>query len=126
MSEDSNENIVVFLEDNRQIQLMYKQFCKMDGINGVFYERPPSIEILLPYRTIITDFEMPEQSGLEVALQLRERGWDGKIALVSSLAESIYPLGCFDAYLVKPFTIQKLRGLLEELVGITPTQIKLE
>ncbi|MBS3148421.1 response regulator [Candidatus Woesearchaeota archaeon] len=120
-----SEDTVVFIEDSMHVQKVYQRFCENEGINGVFYEQPPALEILMQYRTIITDLEMPGKTGLEVVNELRGGGWNGRIALVSSLAEEVHHFGGFNAYLNKPFTFDQLRGVLEQLLEITPTEIEL-
>ena len=120
-----SEDTVVFIEDSMPVQNLYKRFCEREKIEGLFYEQPPALEVLMRYRTIITDFEMPGKTGLEVVNELRAGGWSGRIALVSSLAEEVHHFGGFNAYLNKPFTLDQLRGMLEQLLEITPTEIEL-
>ncbi|HEY2799410.1 MAG TPA: response regulator [Chthoniobacterales bacterium] len=72
-----------------------------------------------PFDVIITDHSMPLMTGLELVAQLRGRGFDGKIAVLSAhLNEDniqAYEALHVDLLLSKPFDIEELRHAVEVL-----------
>lgn len=72
-----------------------------------------------PFDVIITDHNMPLMTGLELVAQLRGRGFDGKIAVLSAhLNEDnvqAYEALHVDLLLSKPFDIEELRHAVEVL-----------
>jgi CheY-like chemotaxis protein len=73
-------------------------------------ETPPSVALL--------DYAMPGMTGLELARQLRDRGYRMPIGLVTGyaeIAEADAKARLLDGLLRKPFTLRELRGLLTRL-----------
>ena len=74
-----------------------------------------------PYDVIITDNNMPHLSGVELVRELKERGFRGKIMVLSAhltpeLRDS-YAQMDVDVLLDKPFDIHQLRETLDLLVA---------
>jgi DNA-binding response OmpR family regulator len=74
-----------------------------------------------PYDVIITDNNMPHLSGVELVRELKERGFCGKIMVLSAhltaeLREAYAQMNV-DVLLDKPFDIHELREKLDLLVA---------
>jgi DNA-binding response OmpR family regulator len=74
-----------------------------------------------PYDVIITDNNMPHLSGVELVRKLKERGFQGKIMVLSAhitleLREAYADMDV-DVLLDKPFDIHELRQKLDLLVA---------
>ena len=74
-----------------------------------------------PFDVIITDERMPHLSGVELVRELKERGFRGKIMVLSAhltpeLREAYTELDV-DVLLDKPFDIHQLRETLDLLVA---------
>lgn len=74
-----------------------------------------------PYDVIITDNNMPQLTGVELVRELRERGFRGKIMVLSAhltpeLREAYTQMNV-DIILDKPFDIHELREKLDLLVA---------
>ena len=74
-----------------------------------------------PFDVIITDERMPRLSGVELVRELKERGFPGKIIVLSAhltpeLREA-YAQMDVDVLLDKPFDIHQLRETLDLLVA---------
>jgi DNA-binding response OmpR family regulator len=74
-----------------------------------------------PYDVIITDNNMPHKSGVELVRAVRERGFRGKIMVLSAhltteLREAYTQMNV-DIMLDKPFDIHQLREALDLLVA---------
>lgn len=68
---------------------------------------------------LLLDIYMPEQTGIEGARQLRERGFDGSIIfLTTSKEHGVDAFGVEAAqYLVKPVTESRLHAVLDKIFG---------
>ena len=74
-----------------------------------------------PFDVIITDERMPHLSGVELVRKLKERGFRGKIMVLSAhltaeLREAYAQMNV-DVLLDKPFDIHQLRETLDLLVA---------
>lgn len=68
---------------------------------------------------LLLDIQMPEQNGMDIARQLRAQQCGTVLIFVTALSEYVYDafdVGAFQ-YLVKPFSDQKLREVLERAAG---------
>ena len=74
-----------------------------------------------PYDVIITDNNMPHLTGVELVRKLRERGFQGKIMVLSAYLtpelRAAYTGMNVDVILDKPFNIHDLREKLDLLVA---------
>lgn len=74
-----------------------------------------------PYDVIITDNNMPHLTGVEFVRKLRERGFQGKIMVLSAYLtpelRAAYTGMNVDVILDKPFNIRDLREKLDLLVA---------
>lgn len=74
-----------------------------------------------PYDVIITDNNMPYLTGVELVRRLRERGFKGKIMVLSAYLtpelRAAYTEMNVDVILDKPFNIHDLREKLDLLVA---------
>ncbi len=113
---------VLLAEDDPQLRLLIQQVMAGEGYevfaaaNGAealkIFDEPGSFFDLL-----ISDIVMPQMGGLELVKQLRQRGGNLKILLISGYSEVSnggIPEGC--AYLAKPFTPEKLLARIGEIV----------
>lgn len=73
-------------------------------------EQDPAIELL------ITDLRMPEMSGVELAQRALTLRPDLPVLLMSSHAPPAAGAGCFERFLVKPFSARKLLKVVSELL----------
>lgn len=71
---------------------------------------------------VLTDWNMPNKSGIELARDIRATGSTAPIIMVTTEAEKSRVLEAIQAgvndYLVKPFTADDLRKKLEKFVGL--------
>lgn len=66
---------------------------------------------------LLTDDRMPVMTGRELAWSLRERGFDGKILMVSGTADKDVLVDGVDELLQKPVNIDFLRNTIRRLLG---------
>jgi DNA-binding response OmpR family regulator len=74
-----------------------------------------------PYDVVITDNNMPHVSGVELVRELRERGFGGKIMVLSAHLTSdireAYEQMDVDVMIEKPFDVHELRRVLDSLAA---------
>ena len=74
-----------------------------------------------PFDVVITDNNMPGVSGIELARQLRERNFSGKIMVLSAHlsvdVRAAYEAMEVDAMMEKPFNVQALRQALDRIAA---------
>lgn len=97
----------------------YRVYQASNGVEGL-----RRVEELKP-DIVLTDFMMPVMNGADMAKALRD-GADGrelKIVMNSSLAESVIRkhFDDYDAFLQKPFDVEKLLAVIERLSRQPPS-----
>jgi CheY-like chemotaxis protein len=121
-----NDVSVLYVEDNIKLgdkathffeKLFYKVYQARNGRDG--------LELFLKHRPqiVVTDIEMPEVNGLEMAKQIRDVDKDVKIIITSAYDDKEYLLKTIDigitGYMIKPIPIgditQTLYKLAQEL-----------
>ena len=66
---------------------------------------------------VLLDRRMPDMSGDEVLTEIRERGFDCRVAMVTAVDPDFDILGMgFDTYVVKPTTDEELHETVETLI----------
>lgn len=88
----------------------YQVTVAPDGLDGLEIARREKPGL------IITDFQMPRLSGLEMIERLRASGYGNPIILTTaSLEEQLPRRPGYDAFLAKPYRLQALIELVETL-----------
>jgi two-component system, chemotaxis family, chemotaxis protein CheY len=83
-----------------------------DGVQAVALFQPGE------FRMVLTDWNMPGKTGIEVAREIRAQDKDVPIVMITTESEKSRVLEAIQAgvsdYLVKPFTPDQLRAKLEK------------
>lgn len=103
--------LAALLEIERDIEVVGRATDGRTAVEIVERERPD---------VLLTDIEMPEMSGLEVAAELRRLGAGVKVAILTTFARSGYLRRALDAgawgYLLKDAPADKLADALRRIV----------
>ncbi len=115
--EDRRENIV-FIANNILKPLGFEVITAMDGPTGLAKAQEEAPDL------IISDLKLPGLGGLEVLEQLREKGINIPTIVMTfhgteETAVRALRLGARD-YLIKPFTIDDMKGALERAFKAAP------
>ena len=120
---------VVIIEDDPMITRLNRRYVEQDSRFAVvqtFSAAHPALFWLQhnPIDLIILDVYMPQMSGTELLLQLRAKGVDADVIMVTSANDAktvndAVRLGAVD-YLVKPFAEGEIDALTDELLARVP------
>ena len=114
---------VLAVDDDAMLRTLLGELLSIDGHHADVVETAAeAISLLLSnsYSILITDYKMPGMTGLELAREVRARGFSLPILLLSSdagpsLEAAVAQLG-HAGWLAKPFYIDGLRAAIERLV----------
>jgi CheY-like chemotaxis protein len=103
---------VLILDDQPEFAELLSISLRINGHLATPLTRPnEALEVIHEYDVLITDYHMPEMTGLEVARRAYNHGWRGSLLLMSGHLAAIrevveHPL--LRTVLQKPFSIQAL------------------
>ena len=103
---------IVILDDQLGLAETLALSLRMAGYSARGFTHPQeALAALQPEDTLVTDYHMPEMTGLEVARQAYAQGWRGPLLVMSGYSTTIreiiaHPL--LVAVLDKPFSAQTL------------------
>src|SRR4051812_47180412 len=113
---------ILLIEDNRDLAATLWDYLELhgftvdhasDGIRGL------DLALLGGHDLIVLDLGLPKLDGLEVCHQLRARGWQLPVLIMTgrdTLADKLHGFGeGADDYLVKPFDLQELLARLRAM-----------
>jgi len=110
---------ILILDDQPGLAETLSASLRMSGHSATAYTHPQeALEAIHEYDVLITDYHMPEMTGLEVARQAHAQGWRGSLLLMSGHAAAIgeaveHPL--LRMILQKPISSQTLAQALDNL-----------
>ncbi|SNR51227.1 HalX domain-containing protein [Halorubrum vacuolatum] len=110
--------LILVVEDERDLADLYAAWLGDDYRVRTAYGGQEALDQLDPdVDAILLDRRMPGLSGDEVLVEVRERGIDCRVAMVTAVEPDfdILEMG-FDDYLVKPVTKEALRETVEGLL----------
>lgn len=113
---------VLVVDDTKNIRNLLTKCLELDGFQVVSASDGKSaLEILSKesFDLIFLDIKMPLLSGTEVLKKLRETGISVPVIIITAYATVKNAVDCTQlgavAYLQKPFTAEKIRGVIREL-----------
>lgn len=115
---------LLIIDDDKSIRYSLKRIFEEDynvvtASNG---EEGLGIFSQIPVDVIIMDIKMPESSGIEILRKIKEIDQKSLVILMTAYGTTETAIeamkwGAFD-YILKPFTIQKLKELVEKAISI--------
>lgn len=116
------KNILIVDDDPLVIISVFHFFCAK-GYEVVATNSPEAvISSINPdnFDVIITDFRMGPINGIELIKRIRDRGFSGKIILISAFSKLNETEGeetGIDAFFEKPFEIEDIHKKIKEWIG---------
>ncbi len=125
-----DNNYILLVDDEKDILFLYNVWLKSDGYQTVSFNNPIEAlnylgknENFFHCSLVITDFKMPQMSGIDLIKKIREKDVDYKIKtmlisayLKDSLLKDNPYLEKIDKVIEKPITIDTLKKGISELI----------
>ena len=129
--ESSNNNgfYILLIDDEKDILDLFSEYLSSNGFNTISFQNP--MEALNYYyqnqsncSLVITDYKMPQMSGLELIKKIREKDIDYKIKtiVISAFIKDNLPYDksyflTVDKILEKPVYLDRLKKVVQELIS---------
>ena len=126
----NNNKYVLLVDDEKDILFLYSECLKSDGYQTISFDNP--IEALNYLNKndnisncslVITDYKMPQMSGLDLVKKIREKDSKSKIKtmlvsayLKNDLLKDNVDMKKIDKIIEKPIDIDKLKNEVTELI----------
>jgi len=107
---------ILILDDNAALAQILGVSLRSEGHSVLVFTSPhEALERIHETEVLVTDYHMPEMTGLEVARKAYEQGWRGSLFIMSGHSSAIsepmdHPL--LRSILNKPFSSQELVEIL--------------
>jgi DNA-binding NtrC family response regulator len=127
----NNNKYVLLVDDEKDILFLYSECLKSDGYQTISFDNP--IEALNYLNKndnisncslVITDYKMPQMSGLDLVKKIREKDSKSKIKtmlvsayLKNDLLKDNVDMKKIDKIIEKPVDIDKLKNEVTELIN---------
>lgn len=124
---------VLVIDDTKNIRMLLTQCLQFEGYNVTTATNGTEALSLLSHRKfdlIFLDVRMPEISGTEVLRQMRQMGISTPVIMITAFGTVKNAVECTQlgavAYLQKPFTENKIKQVLEEVLHFKPERSSLD
>jgi len=125
---------VLVVDDTKNIRNLLTTCLELEGYQVMTADSGPlALELLRnrPFDLLFLDIKLPELSGTEVLRRMRQLGLTIPVVIMTAFATVKNAVECTKlgavVYLQKPFTAEKVRGILRELAVCPeddPSQVK--
>lgn len=124
---------VLVVDDTKNIRLLLTQCLEFEGYTVTTASNGTEALETLSHRSfdlIFLDVRMPELSGTEVLRQMRQMGIHSPVVMITAFGTVKNAVECTQlgavAYLQKPFTENKVKQVLEEVLHFKPERSNLD
>ena len=135
-SSNNNNYYILLVDDEKDILDLFSEYLSSNGFNTISFQNP--MEALNYYyqnqsncSLVITDYKMPQMSGLELIKKIREKDIDYKIKtiVISAFIKDNLPYDksyflTVDKILEKPVYLDRLKKVIQELISTIDIQQK--
>jgi DNA-binding NtrC family response regulator len=137
--ESSNNNdyyYILLVEDEKDILELFTEYLSSSGFNTISFQNPlDALEYFYKNQSncslVITDYKMPQISGLELIKKIRKKDTDCKIRtiIISAFIKDNLPydksyITTVDKILEKPVYLDRLKKTVQELISTIDIQQK--
>ena len=124
---------VLVVDDTKNIRVLLTKCLEFEGYSvSTASDGREAMEIVLKksFDLIFLDVRMPEKSGTEVLREIRENGINTPVIMITAFGTVKNAVDCTQlgavAYLQKPFTQNKVKSVLDEMLSSKPEKNSLE
>jgi len=127
----NNNKYVLLVDDEKDILFLYSECLKSEGYQTISFDNPVEALIYLGKNDnisncslVITDYKMPQMSGLDLVKKIREKDSKSKIKtmlvsayLKNDLLKDNVDMKKIDKIIEKPIDIDKLKNEVTDLIN---------
>jgi DNA-binding NtrC family response regulator len=127
----NNNKYVLLVDDEKDILFLYSECLKSDGYQTISFDNPVEAlnylnknDNISNCSLVITDYKMPQMSGLDLVKKIREKDSKSKIKtmlvsayLKNDLLKDNVDMKKIDKIIEKPVDIDKLKNEVTELIN---------
>ena len=133
---NNNDKYILLVEDEKDILELFTEYLSSNGFNIVSFQNPKAA---LNYfyqnqsncSIVITDYRMPQMSGIDLIKEMREKDTNCKIKtiIISAFIKDNLPydksyITMIDKILEKPVYLDRLKNEVKELISTIDIQQK--
>ena len=126
---NNNDYYILLIDDEKDILDLFTEYLSSNGFNTISFQNP--MEALNYFyqnqsncSLVITDYKMPQMSGLDLIKKVREKDIDCKIKtiVISAFLKDSLPYDksyiiTVDKILEKPVYLDRLKKVIQELIS---------
>jgi len=126
---NNNDYYILLIDDEKDILDLFTEYLSSNGFNTISFQNP--MEALNYFyqnqsncSLVITDYKMPQMSGLDLIKKIREKDIDCKIKtiVISAFLKDSLPYDksyiiTVDKILEKPVYLDRLKKVIQELIS---------
>ncbi len=135
-SSNNNDFYILLVDDEKDILDLFSEYLTSNGFNTIsfdnpvkaikyFYQNPNNCSL------VITDYKMPQMSGIDLIKKIKEKDTDYKIKtiIISAFIKDNLPydksyITMIDKILEKPVYLDRLKQEIQELISTIDIQQK--
>ena len=135
-SSNNNDFYILLVDDEKDILDLFSEYLTSNGFNTIsfdnpikaikyFYQNPNNCSL------VITDYKMPQMSGIDLIKKIKEKDTDYKIKtiIISAFIKDNIPydksyITTVDKILEKPIYLDRLKNEVQELISTINIQQK--
>ena len=111
--------VVLVVDDEEEVAEVFSLWLRDEYETRVATGGEAALEAIGGVDLVLLDRRMPDLSGDETLARMRERGYDGPVAMVTAVDPDFDIVEmAFDDYLVKPISKEELQETVERLLSV--------
>ena len=126
-SSNNNDNYILLIDDEKDILDLFTEYLSSNGFNTISFQNPnAALNYFYQNQSncslVITDYKMPQMSGIDFIKKIREIDTDHKIKtiIISAFMKDNIPYDksyiiSVDKILEKPVYLDRLKTVIQEL-----------
>jgi CheY-like chemotaxis protein len=127
-SPNNNDYYILLIDDEKDILDLFTEYLSSNGFNTISFQNPlDALEYFYKNQSncylIITDYKMPQMSGIDLIKKIRGKDTNSKIKiiLISAFIKDNLPYDksyilTVDKVLEKPIYLDRLKKVIQELI----------
>ena len=131
---NNNDNYILLVDDEKDILDLFTEYLSSNGFNTISFQNPlDALEYFYKNQSncylIITDYKMPQMSGIDLIKKIRGKDTNSKIKiiLISAFIKDNLPYDksyilTVDKILEKPVYLDRLKKVIQELISTIDIQ----